>query len=42
LLCAFLGIRYGAAMRTGLMLHTRGIGRGKRYLDRLPALRALS
>ena len=41
-LCAFLGIRYGAAMRTGLMLHTRGIGRGKRYLDRLPALRAQS
>jgi Tfp pilus assembly protein PilF len=41
-LCAFLGIRYGAAMRTGLMLHSRGIGRGARYLDRLPALRALA
>ena len=41
-LCAFLGIRYGSALRTGLMLHARGIGRGERYLDRLPALRALA
>lgn len=41
-LCGFLGIRYGSVMRTGLMLHTRGIGRGTRYLDRLPALRALA
>jgi len=40
-LCGFLGIRYGSAMRTGLQLHSRGIGRGARYLDRLPALRAL-
>jgi hypothetical protein len=41
-LCAFLGIRYGSALRTGLMLHARGIGRGARYLGRLPALRALA
>jgi tetratricopeptide (TPR) repeat protein len=41
-LCGFLGIRYGSAMRTGLQLHSRSIGRGARYLDRLPALRALA
>jgi tetratricopeptide (TPR) repeat protein len=41
-LCGFLGIRYGSAMRTGLQLHSRSIGRGTRYLDRLPALRALA
>lgn len=39
--CSFLGIRYGSALRTGLMLHSRGIGRGRRYLARLPALAAL-
>jgi Tfp pilus assembly protein PilF len=41
-LCGFLGIRYGAAMRTGLQLHSRSIGRAARYYDRLPALRALA
>lgn len=41
-LCGFLGIRYGSAMRTGLQLHSRGIGRGARYLDYLPGLRALA
>jgi tetratricopeptide (TPR) repeat protein len=41
-LCGFLGIRYGSAMRTGLQLHARSIGRGARYLDRLPALRGLA
>jgi hypothetical protein len=29
-------------MRTGLQLHARSIGRGARYLDRLPALRGLA
>ena len=41
-LCGFLGIRYGSALRTGLQLHSRSIGRGARYFDQLPALRALS
>ena len=41
-LCGFLGIRYGSALRTGLQLHARSIGRGARYLDRLPSLRALA
>jgi predicted Zn-dependent protease len=40
--CAFVGIRYGSALRTGLMLHDRGIGRGARYLERMPALQALA
>jgi tetratricopeptide (TPR) repeat protein len=40
--CAFIGVRYGSALRTGLMLHPRGIGRGARYLDRVPALKALA
>jgi tetratricopeptide (TPR) repeat protein len=40
--CASIGLRYGSSMRTGLMLHARGIGRGERYLDRLPALKALA
>jgi hypothetical protein len=40
--CSFIGVRYGSALRTGLMLHPRGIGRGARYLDRLPALKALT
>ncbi|MEO8161146.1 MAG: tetratricopeptide repeat protein [Arenimonas sp.] len=39
--CAFIGLRYGSALRTGLSLHARSIGRGTRYLDRLPALQAL-
>ena len=40
--CAFVGIRYGSALRTGLMLHGRSLGRGARYLDRLPSLKALA
>ena len=27
--CAFLGIRYASALRTGLRLHARSIGRGR-------------
>ena len=42
-ICSFLGIRYGSSLRLGLQLHQRSIGRGHRYLDRLPSLaRALS
>ena len=38
--CAFLGIRYASALRMGLKLHQRSIGRGQRYLAGLPALAA--
>ena len=37
-LCSFLGIRYASALRMGLQLHARGIGRGHRYLAQLPGL----
>jgi tetratricopeptide (TPR) repeat protein len=37
-LCSFLGIRYAAALRMGLKLHARSIGRGHRYLAQLPGL----
>jgi hypothetical protein len=40
--CASVGLRYGSALRTGLDLHPRGIGRGARYFQHLPALMALS
>ena len=40
--CASIGLRYGSALRTGLMLHDRGVGRGARYLQHLPALKALA
>jgi tetratricopeptide (TPR) repeat protein len=40
--CGSIGLRYGSALRTGLMLHTGSIGRGARYLGRLPALKALA
>jgi tetratricopeptide (TPR) repeat protein len=40
--CASVGLRYASGLRTGLMLHSRGIGRGSRYYQRLPALAALS
>jgi tetratricopeptide (TPR) repeat protein len=40
--CASIGLRYGSALRTGLALHSRGIGRGARYFQQLPALAALS
>jgi tetratricopeptide (TPR) repeat protein len=40
--CASIGLRYGSALRTGLDLHSRSIGRGARYLERLPALKALA
>ena len=39
-ICSFLGIRYGSALRTGLQLHRRSIGRGQRYAPYLSALRA--
>ena len=39
--CASIGLRYGSALRTGLALHNRGIGRGARYFEHLPALAAL-
>jgi Flp pilus assembly protein TadD len=39
---SFVGIRYGSALRTGLALHPRSLGRGARYLARLPALRGLA
>lgn len=39
--CSFTGLRYGSSLRTGLQLHARCIGRGARYLSRLPALQAL-
>ena len=38
--CGFLGIRYGSALRMGLQLHQRSIGRGHRYVDQLPGLAA--
>jgi Tfp pilus assembly protein PilF len=37
-LCSFLGIRYASALRMGLQLHSRSIGRGHRYLAQLPGL----
>lgn len=37
-LCSFLGIRYASALRMGLQLHARSIGRGHRYLAQLPGL----
>ena len=40
--CASIGLRYGSALRTGLQLHARGIGRGARYFRHLPALAALA
>ena len=40
--CASIGLRYGSALRTGLDLHARGIGRGARYFQHLPALAALA
>lgn len=36
--CSFLGLRYASTLRTGLELHRRQIGRGRRLGDRLPAL----
>jgi Tfp pilus assembly protein PilF len=39
-ICAFVGIRYGSAMRMGLQLHQQSIGRGRRYIGKLPALAA--
>ena len=33
--CSFIGIRYASALRTGLQLNSRSIGRGKRYAARL-------
>ena len=36
--CSFLGIRYGSSLRMGLSLHTRSIGRGRRYAEQLPEL----
>lgn len=36
--CSFLGIRYGSSLRMGLSLHTRSIGRGRRYAGQLPEL----
>lgn len=38
--CSFLGIRYASALRMGLQLHPRSVGRGRRYLPGLPALEA--
>lgn len=38
--CGFLGLRYGSALRMGLQLHQRSIGRGHRYVDQVPALAA--
>jgi len=38
--CSFLGIRYGSALRMGLQLHRRSIGRGARYAPYLPGLAA--
>ena len=38
--CSFLGIRYGSSLRMGLSLHTRSIGRGRRYAEQLPELDA--
>lgn len=36
--CSFLGIRYGSALRMGLQLHQHSVGRGRRYAPVLPAL----
>ena len=36
--CSFLGIRYASSLRLGLQLHQRSLGRGRRYLARLPLL----
>jgi Tfp pilus assembly protein PilF len=38
--CSFLGIRYGSTLRMGLSLHSRSIGRGRRYAEFLPGLDA--
>ena len=40
--CGSIGLRYGSSLRTGLALHARGIGRGARYFQHLPALAALA
>jgi tetratricopeptide (TPR) repeat protein len=40
--CGSIGLRYASGLRTGLMLHSRGIGRGSRYFQHLPALAALA
>lgn len=39
-ICSFLGIRYASSLRLGLQLHGRSLGRGHRYLDALPGLKA--
>lgn len=39
-ICSFLGIRYASSLRMGLQLHSRSIGRGRRYLPHLPGLAA--
>ncbi len=39
--CAFLGIRYGSALRMNLQLSQRSIGRGRRYANRMPDLQAV-
>jgi hypothetical protein len=36
--CSFLGIRYGSALRMGLKLHGNSIGRGARYGAAFPGL----
>ena len=41
-ICGSIGLRYGSALRTGLDLHARSIGRGARYFQQLPALAALA
>lgn len=38
--CSFIGIRYGSSLRMGLSLHSRSIGRGRRYAEQLPELDA--
>jgi tetratricopeptide (TPR) repeat protein len=38
--CSFIGIRYGSALRTGLQLQQQTIGRGQRYAAHLPRLSA--
>ncbi|MEO7251196.1 MAG: sulfotransferase [Arenimonas sp.] len=38
--CGFLGIGYSSALRMGLQLHQRSIGRGGRYVDQVPSLSA--
>jgi hypothetical protein len=37
-ICSFLGIRYGSALRMGLQLHQHSVGRGRRYASSLPGL----